>query len=212
MRRSRWVRIAAIVFVALILVAFAMGCAPYNGDKAAFCAELRQAPSFAELSAQVEDGSDEEAAATMRRAAEGFRAMEREAPRGIRPTVARLGNSADRIAAELAPGKRHDEVIQLYQDDGTVTRIEIPADASRIDTFHRELANHQGTLTAVYEMMTYARDQCGIVDQDVDLGMVGYGGAITIPGAFDDPAGPGTPSGQGHTPGVVVDPPTTAGS
>ncbi len=184
-------RIAALVFVALVLLAFVIGCAPYDGDEAAFCDELQQVPSFAELSVQVEDGTDAQAEAAMRTAAGQFRALERVAPRTIRHTVASLGDSADRIAHDLAPGADRTQVLEIPRDDGGFEEITIPVDTSRIGVFYNELTEHRGTIGAAYEMATYAHDECGFTDDRVNLGMPGYG----VPDADDVPFGGEVPFG-----------------
>lgn len=218
--RSRAVRIAAVAFVALMLLAFVIGCAPYDGDKAAFCADLQRVPSFAELSEQVEGGTDAQAEATLRGAAGEFRAMERQAPRTIRYTVAALGDAADRIAHDLAPGNQPTQVFSVPRDDGTSTEVEIPLDSNRIGAFYRELQDHRGTMSAVYDMATYAREDCGIGGEAVDLGMVGFGAPVEYPEEFYDSGGPVVVPGDDSPqlpgavpgddmPGVVIDPPVT---
>lgn len=200
-RRSWLVRIAAIVFVVLLLISMAVGCAKYDGDQAAFCAELDEVPSFMELSARAGTGTDAEAAATMDDAADQFRGLERLAPRSIRHTVAALGDAAQRIGAKLADGSQTTQYLTIYEDDGSFTEIPLTTSQgqARIGIFYEEMQNHSGTVSAVYSLMNYARDDCGITDEDLDLGMFGYGPA----GSFDDGGRVTVPGGFGET--VVPD-------
>ena len=204
-------RIAAIVFVVLLLISMAVGCAKYDGDQAAFCAELDEVPSFMELSALAGTGTDAEAAATMDDAAEQFRGLERLAPRSIRHTVAALGDAVQRIGAKLADGSQTTRYLTIYEDDGSFSEIPLTTSQgqARIGVFYDEMQNHSGTVSAVYSLMTYAKDDCGITDHDLDLGMFGYGptgsfddtwgGSVTVPGGGGEAIGPG-----GN--GAVVDP------
>lgn len=198
------VRLAILVAVAVVLVVMLVGCARYDGDQAAFCAQLRRAPSFMELSAQANRGDEAQAAASMRSAAAQFRSMERVAPRKIRHTVSALGDAAERIAANLEPHTAKTQVVVVQQDDGTVRRIRVPSSQSqrRLEVFYTEMQNHHGTISAMYALTTYARDRCGFTDRLLDLGMAGYG-----PSALDGPD-VSVPA-QIHGPEVIV-PPTTA--
>ena len=115
-----------LVVVALLLVAMLVGCAPHNGDRATFCRRLAQAPSFASLSEVVNQGSDAEAAAKMRKGAATFRSLERVAPRSIRKDVAALGDSAERIARHLASGSDSERSAVTYvASDGRVIALPI---------------------------------------------------------------------------------------
>jgi len=232
-RRTRGVQIAAIAFVVLLLVAMAVGCAKYDGDQAAFCRQLDDVPSFMELAGKVSGGTDDQAAATMRSAADEFRALERVAPRSIRHTVAALGDAAERIESDLGEGSRGDRYVVVANDQGGTLRIPVETSLSqeRLSAFYDEMQNHHGTVSAVYTLMSYARNDCGISDHELDLGMFGYGpsegigrdvggsggldgsgglGGIGDPGSFGVPAepspdpcrGPGC-SGSGSSSGAV---------
>lgn len=194
-RRGRLVRVAAIAFAVLLVVAMAVGCAKYDGDQAAFCAQLEEVPTFMELSAKVNAGSDTEAAATMKEASEQFRALERVAPRSIRDTVAKLGDSAERIEANIGSGSESTQYVTLQNDDGTTQQIPITTSSSqaRLGVFYDEMENHHGTVSALYSLMSYGRDDCGITDHELDLGMFGYGPSEAFGSGFgtDDDRGPG---------------------
>jgi hypothetical protein len=232
------VQIAAIAFAVLLIVAMAVGCAKYDGDQAAFCAQLDDVPSFMQLSAKVSTGSATQAAATMKGAAGEFRTLERLAPRSIRATVAALGDAAERIEANLASESGGAEYVTLQNDDGSTTRIPITTSPSqaRLGVFYDEMQNHHGTVSAVYALMTYGRDTCGITEGALDLGMFGYGpsagfgdgGPVTVPGLQtpnrtpgqdpapvepspgSDPTGGAWPRATTSTPGGDLAPPATS--
>lgn len=207
-------RIAAITFAILLVVSMAVGCAKYDGDQTAFCAQLEEVPTFMQLSAKVNAGSDTEAAATMKEASEQFRALERVAPRSIRDTVANLGDSAERIEANIGSGSESTQYVTLQNDDGTTRRIPITTSSSqaRLGAFYDEMENHHGTVTALYSLMSYGRDDCGITDHELDFGMFGYGTSASFGSDSGD-------DGSGAVPGIPVpnegpgeDPATVMGS
>lgn len=179
-RRTLLVRVAVIAFVALLLAAMLVGCAKYDGDRAAFCAQLPKVPSFAQLSVEANSGTRDQAAASMRRGAAQFRALERIAPRTVRHTVASLGDSAERIAARLERPVRT-EFVEIGNADGSITKVPVASSESqsRIGVFYDEMQAHRGTVSAVYSLMKYARDDCGITDSRLDLGLFGFDGSDT---------------------------------
>lgn len=175
------------------MAALFVGCARYDGDREAFCAQLGDTPSFMELSAKANSGSRLHAAQTMEDAASEFRALERSAPRSIRHTVAALGDSAERIARELGPERAAPRSVTVVEQDGTIRHIPIEVSESqeRLGVFYNELQNHHGTAKAIYSLMTYARTGCGITDRTLDLGMVGLG---SFQPTLRDFGSPGDPS------------------
>lgn len=176
--RTRAVQIGAICFVLLLLAATLVGCAKYNGDQAAFCAGLKQAPSFASLSTKVNDGTDAQAAEQLRAAAVTFRGLEKAAPRSIRVKVSTLGDSAERIAKGIESGN-HMQVpmVSVVQADGSVSAFPVAGFASqqRMGVFYDEFVRHPGTVRAMYSLAHYATNTCGLNDGDVNLGVMGYG-------------------------------------
>lgn len=183
--RSLALRIAVVAFVVVIMAALFVGCARYDGDRAAFCAQLGDTPSFMELSAKANSGTRAQATRTMEKAASEFRALERTAPRSIRHTVAALGDSAERIAQDLAPEHASQRLVTVIEQDGTTRQIPVDVSESqeRLGVFYTELQNHHGTPKAIYSLMNYARTDCGITDRTFDLGMAGLG--ATQPGIKD---------------------------
>jgi hypothetical protein len=192
-----------LAFVVILIVAMFVGCAKYDGDKAAFCRLLPQAPSFQSLLVKTSAGSDQSASQTMRDAARDFRSLEQSAPRSIRAKVAALGDSAERIGRQLADPSSQDLGYTFYDDGGRVTRIpqERPVSARRTEAFYREFTAHPGTANAAIEMLTYAQKDCGIEHLDSTLGLNGYG-----------PIGGYSPEGgNGNTFGTLPSPPDGRG-
>ncbi len=169
-------QVAAIAFVVILIVAMAVGCAKYDGDQVAFCDQLDDVPSFMQLAAQVNSGTDEQAAATMQAAAEEFRSLERVAPRSIRAKVAALGDAAERIESNIGPGGHSTQYAAIGSDPGAVPPVPLTSESQmRLGAFYDEMQNHHGTVTAVYSLMSYAAKDCGISNESLDLGMFGYG-------------------------------------
>lgn len=210
--RTKAVRIGAVVFLVLMVVAMSVGCARFDGDRAAFCANYVKVPTFMELAAKANDGTPAQAAAAMREGADEFRGLERLAPRTIRDTVARLGDSAERIAEALDDPTGGESMIPVESADGSVTMVPIHDSESqmRLGVFYDEMQQHHGTVSAVYSLMNYARNDCGLSDENLDLGMAGFGPSFDGGGVFG-----GTDSGFGFgDPGSspVIAPPATTDS
>ncbi len=192
-------QVAAIAFVVILIVAMAVGCAKYDGDQAAFCDQLGDVPSFMQLAARVNSGTDEQAAATMQAAAEQFRSLERVAPRSIRVEVAALGDAAERIESHIGPGGDSSQYADTGNEPGAAPQVPLTFESQfRLGAFYDEMQNHHGTVTAVYSLMSYATKDCGISDASLDLGMFGYGPSENFgsdfggTGTFVDPGGTGS--------------------
>ncbi len=189
-RRSRWVQVAAIVFVVLLVVSMSLGCARYDGDQAAFCDQLDEVPSFAKLALVTAAGTDAEARGTMAEAADDFRGLERLAPRSIRHHVAALGDAAQRIEAELDPDRVAVEPWATSWSGGAPSQ---PGTQHRFVVFYDEMQNHRGTVEAVYSLQRYASADCGFTEDDLDLGLFGYGNGYGYSDpysyGFDGPVG-----------------------
>lgn len=210
-------QVAAIAFVVLLLVAMAVGCAKYDGDKAAFCTQLDDVPSFMTLAGRVSGGTDAEAAAQMRAAAAQFRELERVAPRSIRHTVAALGDAAERIESAIVNPRQSRQVVTVQAGDGSIAQIPIRTTPSqvRLDAFYQEMQNHHGTVSAVYSMTAYAEKDCEITDHQLDLGLFGYGPESTMDPGFGEGGilGPHPsdqlPPSEYPNPTVAIAPPAT---
>ncbi|MBS1848279.1 MAG: hypothetical protein JST73_08360 [Actinobacteria bacterium] len=167
----------AVVVIVLVMVAMFVGCAKYDGDQAAFCAQLKTAPSFMHLAGEVGDGSAAHASAVVGAGAKQFRSLERVAPRSIRANVAALGDAAERISHRLAHGTPEPTIVRIVGPDGThrMAPIDQTVSQERLGAFYVEMQSHHGTLSAVYSLSTYATAHCGMTENQLDLGMAGFG-------------------------------------
>ena len=216
---------SAMVFVAASLLG---GCAKFNGDKAAFCAQLPSAPSFTTLAGTVITASPAKAAASLDAAAVQYRLLERTAPRSIRTDVSALGDSAERIAAELrSPDhrrgyrSRHNARRALEQQLASTTTVPGVAPGALPSTggvpynpdygpfnaeyqiFVAEFSNHPGTVRAASSLTNYAVKDCGIASMSDPLAMFANAQRDGGVGGF-------LPGGsEGTTPTVQIDPPTS---
>ena len=210
MKRGPVIRAAALAFVVILIVAMFVGCAKYDGDKAAFCRQLPKAPSFQALLITTSTGTSQDAAEKMRGAARDFRSLEQSAPRSIRAKVAALGDSAERIGRRLADPPSQDNVLTMYGDGQQVAPVptERPISASRTGVFYNEFSAHPGTASAAIAMLTYAQDDCGIKDLNTTLGLNGYGSPVVdLPGlgGYD----PGPTGGYGGSVTIPAPQPST---
>ena len=179
---------AMVLFAASVLG----GCAKFNGDKAAFCAQLPSAPSFTALVGTVMTSTPDKAATALDAAAAKYRLLERTAPRSIRTDVSALGDSAERIAAELrTPDNRrayqsrldsqHDLDRQLAPNTtvpgalpGPGVTTYVPSYGpfnSEYQIFTAEFSNHPGTVRAGSSLTNYATKDCGIATMSDPLAM-----------------------------------------
>lgn len=210
MTRGRLGRGVAAALVAAISCAALNGCAQHNGDQAAFCQQLPDAPTFESLMTAVAQGTDAQAVAKLDAAARTYRSLEQVAPRSIRPTVARLGDTAERISHNLDRGARGPApMIEVRRGDGTVLRVPSSTNeqTQRETFFYQEFRNHPSVARSAVELLTYAHDDCGITSGISYLGLNGYQGSFDSTGV-DGLFGGGTGT-SGVVPGQGQPVPTT---
>lgn len=204
-----------MVFTAAMLLG---GCAKYNGDQTAFCAQLPSAPSFSKLGQQISGGTDAQAAAKVDAAAAKYRSLERRAPRSIRPSVAAIGDSATRIADKLR--KPHGNVVTWNPSpngNGQGTIEQVPPnsrgsyDWTRQTILSNEFNAHRGLYQSISRLETYGVKSCGLDSTDSLFGL--YQRYIPTPnGPTGDPLGNGgtfTDHGTGSGDRTVIIPPAS---
>ena len=185
---------ATTVGCAMVLFAASMlgSCAKFNGDKAAFCTQLPSAPSFTALVGTVMTATPTEAATALDAAAAKYRLLERTAPRSIRTDVSALGDSAERIAAELrTPDHRRayqsrlnsQRALEQQSTSNTTVPGALPGPRvmpsvpsygpfnSEYQIFAAEFSNHPGTVRAGSTLTNYAAKDCGITTMPDPLAM-----------------------------------------
>lgn len=217
MNRTPVIRVAALAFVVLLVVAMFVGCAKFDGDKAEFCRLLPKAPSFQSLALKASSGSVSDASQSMKGAAAEFRSLEQSAPRSIRSEVAALGDSAERIARRLDDLKSNNppSAVSEYHLSSVVPGVSAPD--GRIGIFYDEFTAHPGTARAAAQLLSYAQNDCGLDNLDSSLGLYGYN---TYPGGETGggtgPFGGGQPQSSvypgGTAPTVTLAPPVSTPS
>jgi hypothetical protein len=206
------------VAAGLVVVSGALvGCAPYNGDQAEFCRQLPKAPSFESLLGKTSEASSTaDAVATLDAAAQDFRSLEQSAPRSIRYTVTKLGDTAERLSDRIERGDGgHAYATSFQTPSGEV--VTIPAEttdrARRTEIIYQEFRNHPSVARSAVDLLTYAHDECGITSQGGFLGLNGYGAYLGDQSPFGSgiDGGPGAPGfeSDGNQPGGQ--PPVTVG-
>lgn len=142
--------VVALVAIALVV---SIGCSRQQGDEASFC-EL--VPEVDDLFSLLQGTDTGDPAAVEERFDEGlaeFRALERAAPRTVKPDVAELANVVEDVL----------EAVQANDGDQAATAAAL---ADLTDT-------HPGAAASALKVVQYTRDTCGIT---LDGGPTSVGG------------------------------------
>lgn len=172
--RSRPPRAAALAIVAILLATASAlsGCSKTSGSSAAFCKDLKAAPTLASIVAGYTQADSAELTARLTSARTTFARLRTDAPRDVRSSVATLVQAVDVVLDSVA----------AHPSDPSAASTAIRARAS---TF-------ADVASASAEVSRYAKDTCGFA---LDAGgLPGAADTTTTAGAVTTTVAAGTPA------------------